>query len=295
MESNTYSKTAAYVAIKFYGLTLINPFYKLFDDNIIAFYNRLVAQLPSPLNNYHVLLQKTWFRNVSMYFDEILLPGDLLHILMRKFHLQNITERLIEEGYSQILILGAGFDHLGSLHARNGTPCFELDVTATAHIKQQFLNQYGYTNTNLTVYPANLSHRLLYDILTDIPSLDSEAKTLVIAEGFFDYLTPDVFSLTLKSLTDYFSNSLKLVTTVFSLQELNRFYAFVFRNAVKAAGEELKLHASRDDYEQYLKNHHFQIDHTLTADEMRDGIPLQKVSEMAILPGFYLLEASRIR
>ena len=292
MESNKYSKTAAYVAIKFYGLTLSNPFNKLFDDEVIAFYDRLVVQLPSPLNNYHALLQKSWFRNVLMYFDEKLLPGDLLHILMRKFYLQRIIERLTEKEYSQIIILGAGFDHLGSTYSRNGIPCFELDVTATAHIKQQFLDRYGYTNNHLTVYPANLSHRSLYEVLTEIPSLDSEAKTVVIAEGFFDYLRPEVFSLT---LNEFFSNSLKLVSTVFSLQELNRFHAFVFRNAIKAAGEDLKLHASRDDYKHYLKKHHFQIDHILTADEMRDGILLQKVSEMAILPGFYILEASRSR
>ena len=293
MKSKQISKTAAYVAIKFYGLTLIKPYRELFDKEVITFYDRLVGGLPAPLNNYHSLLKKKWFRSACMNLDELLLPGDLMHILMRKLYIKPMIGRLIAKGYTQILILGAGFDHIGKTYSQSGVTCIELDTALMTHIKQHFLDQHGYSNNHLTVYPADLGEGSLSDILPEIPKLDPNAATVAVAEGFFDYLSPESFSQTLNELSEFFNNELKLVSTVFSLQKLNPFHAFVFRNAVRAVGERLELYASLDNFKDFLVKNNFKIDQDLTAYEMRDGITVPKDFEMAVLPGFYLLEASR--
>jgi O-methyltransferase involved in polyketide biosynthesis len=293
MNPHQLSKTAAYVAIKFYGLTLMKPYRDLFDKEVLLFYDRLIADLPAPLDSYHSLLKNGWFRSACMKIDKTLLPGDLMHILMRKSYLPASIERLIDKGYSQVIILGAGFDHIGRTFSQKGITCVELDVDRMVQVKQRFLKQYGYTNKNLTVWPINISERSLYDTLGEIPALNPDERTVAVAEGFFDYLTPEEFSKTLNGLSAFFVNKLKLVSTVFSLQELTRFQTFVFRNSVKAVGERLKLNASLDDFESILNENDFKVDKNLTAQEMRDGMALTGDLETSVLRGFYLLEASK--
>lgn len=291
MKSGRFSKTAAYVAIKFYGLSQIEAYRNLFDEEVITFYDRIVAALPSPLNRYHSLLQKEWFRSFCISLEEVMLPGDLMHILMRKFYISSSIDRLTQEGYTQIVILGAGFDHLGVIFSRKGVSCLELDTAPVMEIKQQFLDVNTYNNTNLYTCPVNLNRTSLSMLLPEISTIDPDASTIVIAEGFFDYVTPQKCSETLNALNHYFNSRLKIISTVFSLQQLTSFHAFVFENAVKAVGENLQLHASLGEFKKILKKNNFRISHLWHNDEMRTENTILNESKLAILPGFYLLEA----
>lgn len=293
MNSGRFSKTAAYVAIKFYGLTQIELYRKLFDEEVITFYDRIVAALPLPLKRYHSFLKQGWFRSVCIFLEESLLPGDLMHILMRKFYISSSIDRLITQGYSQIIILGAGFDHIGVTYSRKGISCLELDTASVIEIKQHFLELHAYSNSKLNSYPVNINRTGLSDLLPGIPSIDPDARTIVIAEGFFDYLTPQKCSETLNALTHYFRSDLKFISTVFSLEQLTSFHAFVFENAVKAVGEKLQLHASIEEFRNILMKNNFQIKHILQNNEMYNENNVLKNSNLAILPGFYLLEAGK--
>lgn len=84
MKANQLSKTAAFVAIKFYGLTRIEKFRSLFDDSVVNFYDRIVQTLPGPLSYYHSWLKYSGIRKLFIGAEELLLPGDLLHIIARK-------------------------------------------------------------------------------------------------------------------------------------------------------------------------------------------------------------------
>lgn len=292
MKSNQLSRTAAYVAIKFYGLTLENPYHKLFDNETLSFYDRLVSEFPAPLDKYHRLLQNKWIRSATKFIDELLLPGDLMHILMRKYYISKMVEQLVKKEYKQMIILGAGFDHLGKVYSNKGVTCVELDVPLMAQIKQQFLDKNNFTNKNLTVFPANFSRASLSDFMREIPQVDPDLKTIAVAEGFFDYLTHREFSNTLKDLSGFFRNKLSLISTVFSINELSTFHAFVFRNAVKAVGEKIKLHLSIEDFTQILSTNSLCLEKRLSAKDMMNHINTPEVHEKPILPGFYILQAS---
>lgn len=290
MKPDQLSKTAAYVAIKFYGLTLIKPYCSLFDKETLRFYDRLVANLPSPLNKYHSYLKNRWIRDFTKSINEILLPGDLMHILMRKYYVSKMISELSDQNYRQLIILGSGFDHLGKYFANKGLKCFEMDVPRMANLKLNFLEKYAYDNHDLTVLPVRLSNSSLLNYLIQTPGLDSANKTIIVAEGFFDYLTPAEVEAILKDLSRYFENKVTLISTLFALDELSRFNSIIFKAAVSAVGEKLKLYSSKKEFVDILKSHGFQVENLINGKTMRKKILTPNGIRMPVLPGFYLVK-----
>lgn len=291
MKPNQLSKTAAYIAIKFYGITLTEPYRSLFDKETIRYYDHLVANLPFPLNKYHSYLKNKWFRNCLKSVDEFLLPGDLMHILMRKYYMSKMVNELIDQNYKQLIVLGAGFDHLGKAFADKGLNCFELDVPRMAQLKLKFLQKFNYHDNRLTVFPAHFSESSLYDFLTLIPNLDSRKKTIIAAEGFFDYLTPKELKGILNNLSWYFNNRVTLISTLFALDELTLFHSFIFKSAVAAVGEELKLYCSQQEFDHILTSQNYQVEVLIPGETMRREKLMPLGIDMPVLPGFYLVKA----
>ncbi|MDZ7681064.1 MAG: class I SAM-dependent methyltransferase [Fodinibius sp.] len=191
MKSDQLSQTAAFVAIKFYGLSRMPPFQTLFDERVINFYDRLVSTLPAPLGYYHYWLRRSWVRRLYIWSEELLLPGDLLHIVGRKWHLQQMTQQLVDKGYEQLIVLGAGFDHLAHHYAQHGIQCVEFDVPHMASVKRRFLEEAYPRKTRPSITGLLLPDDNLGDALRDNNGIHPHKKTAVVAEGFFDYLQPD--------------------------------------------------------------------------------------------------------
>lgn len=293
MKPDQLSNTAAFIPIKFYGLTLSEPYRSLFDEEIILFYDRLVEELPSPLNRYHYWLQKKWVRKIAFFSDEALLPGDLMHILMRKFYLNKMMEELTDIGYEQLIVLGSGFDHLAVRYSSAGLKCFEIDAPKMTYLKQELIKKFNYDSENLAVIAASLSKDSLQTILSNEKDMDLRLKTVIIAEGFFDYITPPDTKRILKDIVEYFENDVMLLSTVFALDELSLFRKFVFKTGVRMAGEQLQLHCSFSDFSSLLKKSGFDITKKVSADMMKQNILFQADINLPVLSGFYLLKAER--
>jgi O-methyltransferase involved in polyketide biosynthesis len=293
MKSDQLSQTAAFVAIKFYGLTQLSQFRSLFDDRVVTFYERLVGALPSPLGYYHYWLRRAWVRRLYLWSEELLLPGDLLHVVGRKWYLHKMTQQFIDDGYEQLIVLGAGFDHLGYYFTQEGVECLELDATHMAKIKQQLLDQ-NYSSqpmphiTGLLLPDDNLGHAL-----GECRQINPHKKTVVVAEGFFDYLTPQTTKRTLKDISDFFSHDTALLSTHFALNELSLFYRTVFKSSVQLVNEPLQLHASMTDFENLLAAHNFSICQQHDSQQIRTNMQRQANTKLAMLDGFYLIEAHK--
>lgn len=291
MKPNKLSLTAAFIAIKFYGLTLTDPYRSLFEKEVIHFYSNLVKNLPFPLKLYHSALHKKWVRSFFISLEERLLPGDLMHVLMRKYCIGHMVKKLIDGGYRQLVVLGAGFDHLAAYHSKRGIHSIELDAPRMADLKTSFVLNNCYNNKQLTIVPAyftrdNLS--LVLDILTDI---DPEQKTIVVAEGFFDYFTPDQSHQILEDLSHFFSGQLALVSTVFSLEELHWLRSALFKSSVRIGGEKLRLHYSLAEFCSLLAGHNFIIDRHIPGYMMQKRHLWPRDISHPVLSGFHLLRA----
>ena len=113
--ANKLSLTASYIAVKFYGLTLNPNIASFFDSFTITFYRNVVCYLPKKLSwNQKALKSRVW-RNFFVWWEELLLPGDLMHILSRKYYIEHAILKALNDGYEQLVVLGSGFDHNGML------------------------------------------------------------------------------------------------------------------------------------------------------------------------------------
>lgn len=290
MKPNQLSQTAAFIAIKFYGLTKDEPYRRLFDEQTIAFYDKLVKGLPAPLNKYHKMLDKKWLRSFFQWSEELLLPGDLMHILMRKYYITKMIESLKNE-YSQMLVLGSGFDHLGAIYSAKGLCCLEVDAPYMARLKANFLNKHEYHNKDLYIESAHLITEPLAALLKKQPDFSPSKKTIVIAEGFFDYMPHKQVRQVLTDVIDFFEANVSLISTAFALEELPAFRRFVFKSGVRMVGETLLLDHSLKDFTELLKDQQFNIKSTISGKLMKEKTLEPEKISLPILDGFYLIHS----
>lgn len=291
MKPDQLSQTAAFVAIKFYGLSRIEAFHTLFDDSIVTFYDRLIQSLPAPLCYYHYWLKFGWVRKLYIWSEELLLPGDLLHIVARKWYIQRITQNLVDEGYEQIIVLGAGFDHLSFYFSHQGLPCFELDAPRMATLKQQFFNDFYPDKIHPQIVSSHLPDDDLKNNFEAHPEIDPDKKTIVVAEGFFDYLEAQTVTQSLQLINNYFMHKPALISTHFALDELSFFYRWVFKTSVNMVDEQLQLKSTIKDFKILLTKAEYHISQQYDAQEISAEIKKRTGTNLPVLDGFYVLLA----
>ncbi|MDZ7715519.1 MAG: class I SAM-dependent methyltransferase [Balneolaceae bacterium] len=288
MKPDQISQTAAFIAIKFYGLTKDEPYRSLFDNETIAFYDHLVKDLPAPLNRYHKLLNKKWLRPLFQWSEELLLPGDLMHILMRKYYISTMVDKLKGE-YLQLVVLGAGFDHLSARCSAEGMTCLEIDTPHMAVLKKKLLAKQNALNENISIQEGYFLEQNLMDVLNG-SNITPHKKTIILAEGFFDYLPEMKASEILTHISDFFEGEVHLISTAFALQEFNAFHRFVFKTGVRMVGETLLLNHSLGDFEQLLENTGFEVQGIISGNQMQQEVMRPNGITLPILTGFYLVQ-----
>ncbi len=131
--------------------------------------------------------------SVAIYeaFDWML-PGQFEAFAHRKAFCERQVIEGIDDGATQILVLGAGYDTLGWRLASkfSGVNFFEIDHPAKAHLKARGIESMGWRK-NLRLVAEDLSKRKLSDVLKTDRSWDLSAQTVIIAEGLVMYLSPE--------------------------------------------------------------------------------------------------------
>ena len=144
--------------------------------------------------------------SVAIYeaFDWML-PGQFEAFAHRKAFCERHVREGIDDGATQILVLGAGYDTLGWRLAPkfSGVNFFEIDHPATVHLKARGIESIGRRKNHYLV-AEDLSKRKLSDVLKTDKSWDLSAQTVIIAEGLVMYLSPE-------AVRDLFCQSAALV------------------------------------------------------------------------------------
>ncbi len=288
--SKKISYTAAYIVVKFFGLTKDPNIASKFDPFVLDFYKRMVGFLPSHLSWYQNSLDSSFWRKFFIWSEELLLPGDLMHIISRKYYMTKLVDEALNNGIEQVVSMGAGFDHLASYSSSRKIPSFELDMDWMIESKQSFLDEYGYSNDHLKTLPVDFISQRLVDVLSDQKGFDSNKKTLFIGEGFFDYLPLETTKEILEDIKSLNPDN-QLLTTFFSLDELNWFHRFSFTSGVSLVGESLKLPLNRVEFIKLLNEYGFFVEKEISYREMEEDIVKSIGIKLPVLKGFYVMNS----
>lgn len=284
------SYTAAYIVVKFYGLTKNPKIASKFDSFVLDFYKKMVGFLPSHLSWYQGSLNSLFLRKLFIWSEELLLPGDLMHIICRKYYMTKLVDQALDNGIEQVVSMGAGFDHLAAYSSSKGVPSFELDLDWMIENKRSFLDEFGYANELLNTIPTDFMKQRLTEVLKTHVSFDPKKKTLFIGEGFFDYLSLKTTNEILKDIKSLNSQN-QLLTTFFSLDELNWFHRFSFTSGVSLVGESLKLPLNRTEFINLLSDFGFSVSKEISHKEMKSDLLESMGIKLPVLKGFYILES----
>ena len=128
---------------------------------------------------------------VSRAFDWIM-PGQFEAFARRKAFFEDQVRKGISAGATQVLVLGAGFDTLSWRLAAEfpWVDFFEIDHPTSSLIKANGIESMG-AQPNLHFVAGDLVKRRLVEVLTNEEGWSLDATTIIVAEGFMQYLPPE--------------------------------------------------------------------------------------------------------
>jgi methyltransferase (TIGR00027 family) len=228
----------------------------------------------------------------SLFMRIMAPPGIYEYVLVRTKLIDEVFVQALEGGFSQIVLLGAGFDTRALRFAdRNkGIRIFELDAPATQQPKIEILHRKRiHLPGELVFVPFDFNRDGLSEVLFAAGFMPHR-KNLFVLEGVVMYLTPDAVDATLDFVR---STSAEGSLVVFDyvrapvLRRENRLYGEkeIFKT-VSRAGEGWTFGLEDEEVERFMSERSFEItDHYTPADlekiflTAEDGQRLARVNE----------------
>ena len=188
MRKEKPSRTAYKVALNILTLGQKEQMEEILPVGIVDATEKLLVA--SGVASERVVRWCRWPKMVSIYesFDWML-PGQFEAFAHRKAFCENQVRDGIDATATQILVLGAGYDTMAWRLAPNFPEVnfFEIDHPATARLKAKGIKEMGQYD-NLHLISEDLSKQKLMDVLISHKLWNSEAQTVIIAEGLLMYL-----------------------------------------------------------------------------------------------------------
>ncbi|HEV8630141.1 MAG TPA: SAM-dependent methyltransferase [Thermoanaerobaculia bacterium] len=133
------------------------------------------------------------YRRVANFLGDLMgVPGQMLHVALRKRLVTEEVTAALAGGCRQVLVLGAGLDTLALrlAPAHPESTFVEVDHPASQALKQRALARLGTLPANLQLVPLDLGSSDLVAALSAAGAWDASAPGVVVAEGVLMYLEP---------------------------------------------------------------------------------------------------------
>ncbi len=242
-------------------------------------------------------IPQTWFRILVRIVEKIGTSGFIVHCVLRKHCLENIVREYLQKNYSQVAVLGAGFDTLAfRLHREySDVHFFELDFPATQQIKKNALNKNTTHGKNLSFIPVDFRQEDWLEKLLSFPGFNPQKNTVFVIEGVLMYLT----QTEVEAVFSGFSQLKKMDPVVaFTFMEMAPDGTIRFQNSssivdlwLKIKGERFKWGIEVEKIPAFLASNGWRSLRILRADYLRetylrskgwDQIPLAKGESICV-------------
>lgn len=244
-------------------------------------------------------MDKKWFRSLAFWIERVTIPGILLHYVLRKHYLEDVAHRAIDEGFHQVVILGAGFDTLAlRLHQEFRKVRFiEVDHPATQRVKRQILEWRNLPKATMKFLAVDFARQSLEESLLSSKEYNREADTLFIAEGVLIYLKTSDVDTIFRFIREYGGRRSRFAFTFMEPQangEVN------FRSSSRAVDlwlwlrdETFKWGIRRENLASFLEARDFSLQELVTSEAFQRYLVAKGLERIPLEVGEYCCVAER--
>jgi len=206
------------------------------------------------------LIGKKWFRSLVFLYENMMIPGMMLHYVLRKHIIEELAVKSLNENFLQVIIMGGGFDTLAlRLHKRfQEATFFEMDFPATQKVKMNALRKSAAQGDNLIFIPVDFTDDHWEQTLQKNQKFDPNKKSLFISEGVLMYLTLNEVDRVFRFVNSESNNNRRFIFTFMNRLPNGK---NSFQNAswlvdpwLKAKGEVFKWGHEKEKISDFLKN-----------------------------------------
>lgn len=193
MKQGRISQTALKVALGLITLSVKDDWSQRLPPDLVEITERLLLASGSPGYGTGLMRmsKQRWMIRVYQFQDRMM-PGQWEGFGHRKVFMNQQVEAAIEQGARQVLVLGAGFDTL-CLRLAPKYPevrFVEIDHPSTSVAKARGIEKVGQPE-NMIQIAADLGERSLPKVLSEDGHWDASQRSVIVAEGLFQYLTDE--------------------------------------------------------------------------------------------------------
>jgi methyltransferase (TIGR00027 family) len=217
------------------------------------------------------------FPRICHLYHRFLGPkGIYEYVIARTNYIDAVFKEVLEKGFGQIVIFGAGFDSRAQRfdHLNRSTRIFELDAPITQEEKlEAFKEKNIMIPENLVYVPINFNKERLPEKLTEA-GFEEGRKSLFLLEGVTMYLSHAAIESTFGYIRDVSGRgSLVVFDYIYAgvLRQEDRYYGE--RNAVRTvlkAGEGWSFALEEGEIEEFLGTYGFSIKDHSSAQELEE-------------------------
>ena len=222
----------------------------------------------------------------SSLIERFSIPGIRTHYVLRKKIIERETREAIDEGFRQVVVIGAGFDVL-ALRLASEFPLVtfvELDHAATQSAKRLAGERYG---SEVALVAMDLRDEPV-NVALKRTTFDAEEQTVFIIEGVLMYLTEERVTSTLQSIR----RAAKACRLIFTAMESDRFAGstWLAESWLQQRGEPFRWAITPDSVDAFLTRLGFDVLRIYDAAEIRAELP-QAASGRHVAAGEFIVVA----
>lgn len=147
-------------------------------------------------------LIKLMGHKLCVWLTKKMAPGFHEHLIARTRFIDDLVEKKVVEGFTQYVILGAGYDlRAHRLKFSNTVKIFEVDQEEVQQKKQSKLPLEKQNLENLTYVSVDFNNQTIEDRLLS-HGFNPTEPTIVTLEGVSQYITKEALESTLKSMIE---------------------------------------------------------------------------------------------
>lgn len=210
----------------------------------------------------------------NFFINRFFPPGMYEYVIARTKFIDSVFQKVLNEGFDQILIFGAGFDSRGVrfADANKKTKIFELDAPVTQEAKiNQFKKRGVEIDPKVIIISIDFNKESIENKLLE-SEFEKNQKTLFILEGLTMYLDSEAIDNTFKVINEFAGNGSKVVFDYVYLSVLrgeNLYYGeSEVLDGVKKENEPWSFGIEKGEIESFLENRDLKLIKNLNSEDL---------------------------